>query len=141
MSDLSSWVEKNAAFTPSKTAIRFEGEDIDYARFAETIRGHARALKGVHGVGPGDRVAFLGYNSPAMLALFFACARLGAMFAPLNWRLVAPELAYILGRFGAEIAGGGRRSPRPRARSGRRLPGGRAPRGRDRPGRGDGARR
>ncbi|MDE0058644.1 MAG: AMP-binding protein [Defluviicoccus sp.] len=96
MSDLSSWVEKNAAFTPSKTAIRFEGEDIDYARFAETIRGHARALKGVHGVRPGDRVAFLGYNSPAMLALFFACARLGAMFAPLNWRLVAPELAYIL---------------------------------------------
>ena len=97
MNDLSFWVEKNAAFTPPKTAIRFEGEDIDYARFAETIRGHARALKNVHGVEPGDRVAFLGFNSPAMLALLFACARLGAMFSPLNWRLVAPELAYILG--------------------------------------------
>ena len=97
MNDLSSWVEKNAAFTPSKTAIRFEGEDIDYARFAETIRGHARALKTVRGVGRGDRVAFLGFNSPSMLALFFACARIGAMFSPLNWRLAAPELAYILG--------------------------------------------
>ena len=97
MNDLSVWVERNAAFTPSKTAIRFEGEDIDYARFAETIRGYARALRAVHGVGRGDRVAFLGFNSPAMLALFFACARLGAMFSPLNWRLVAPELAYILG--------------------------------------------
>ena len=97
MNDLSFWVERNAAFTPSKTAIRFEGEDIDYARFAATIRGCARALKCVHGVEPGDRVAFLGFNSPATLALFFACARLGAMFSPLNWRLVAPELAYILG--------------------------------------------
>ena len=97
MNDLSSWVGKNAAFTPSKTAIRFEGEDIDYARFAEMVRGHARALKSVHGVGRGDRVAFLGFNSPSMLALFFACARIGAMFLPLNWRLVAPELAYILG--------------------------------------------
>ena len=97
MNDLSFWVEKNAAFAPSKTAIRFEGEDIDYARFAETIRGHARALKTVHGVERGDRVAHLGFNSPSMLALFFACARIGAMFSPLNWRLVAPELAYILG--------------------------------------------
>ena len=97
MNDLSSWVEKNAAFTPSKTAIRFEGEDIDYARFAETIRRYARALKTVHGVEHGDRVAYLGFNSPEMLVLFFACARIGAMFSPLNWRLVAPELAYILG--------------------------------------------
>ena len=96
MNDLSSWVERNAAFTPSKTAIRFEGEDIDYARFAGTIRAYARALKTVYGVEHGDRVAFLGFNSPAMLGLFFACARLGAMFSPLNWRLVAPELAYIL---------------------------------------------
>ena len=96
MNDLSSWVGKNAAFTPSKTAIRFEDEDIDYAGFVETIRGHARALKAVHGVERGDRVAFLGFNSPSMLALFFACARVGAMFSPLNWRLVAPELAYIV---------------------------------------------
>ena len=97
MNDLSFWVERNAAFAPSKTAIRFEGEDIGYAALAATIRGYARALKSVHGVQRGDRVAFLGFNSPAMLALFFACARLGAMFSPLNWRLVAPELAYILG--------------------------------------------
>ena len=96
MTDLSFWVERNAAFTPEKTAIRFEGQDIGYARLAETIRGYARALKTVHGVERGDRVAYLGFNGPATFALFFACARLGAMFSPLNWRLVAPELAYIL---------------------------------------------
>ncbi len=96
MTDLSSWVADNAARTPAKTAIRFAGEDISYARFMDMICGHARVLKHGHGVGAGDRVAVLGFNSPSMLALFFACARLGAMFAPLNWRLAAPELRYIL---------------------------------------------
>ncbi len=103
MTDLSFWIERNAVFAPRKTAIRFAGEDMDYAGLAETVRGHARALKHIHGVGYGDRVAFLGYNSASMLALFFACARLGAMFSPLNWRLVAPELRHILGDSAAGI--------------------------------------
>ncbi len=94
--DLSFWLEKNAAFTPNKVAIRFEGDDISYRTFDEKIRAHARALKHVYGVGRGDRVAFLGLNHPDLLYLFYACARLGAMFLPLNWRLAAPEHLFIL---------------------------------------------
>lgn len=48
------------------------------------------------GVGKGDRVAWLGYNHPDMLALLFAAARLGAIVVPLNWRLTAAEHAAIL---------------------------------------------
>ncbi|MBT6429066.1 MAG: AMP-binding protein, partial [Rhodospirillaceae bacterium] len=48
------------------------------------------------GVGRGDRVAHLGYNSPELLELLFACARLGAMLVPLNWRLAPPEHVWIL---------------------------------------------
>jgi acyl-CoA synthetase (AMP-forming)/AMP-acid ligase II len=44
----------------------------------------------------GKCVAFLGFNSPEMLALFFSCARLGALFMPLNWRLAAPEHGQML---------------------------------------------
>src|SRR5262249_6965912 len=40
---------------------------------------------------------YLGLNSPELLVLLYACARLGAMLLPLNWRLARPELAYILG--------------------------------------------
>jgi fatty-acyl-CoA synthase len=47
-------------------------------------------------VGPGDRVSILAANDLAHLDLFFACARIGAIFAPLNWRLAPPELAWIL---------------------------------------------
>jgi fatty-acyl-CoA synthase len=94
--DLSFWLEKNADFTPEKVAIRFEGEEITYQTFAKKVRGHARTLKHIYGVGRGDRVAFLGMNHPDLLYLFFACARVGAMFLPLNWRLAAPEHLYIL---------------------------------------------
>jgi fatty-acyl-CoA synthase len=40
----------------------------------------------------GARVAMLGRNSLAHLVLHFACARVGAIFQPLNWRLSGAEL-------------------------------------------------
>lgn len=54
------------------------------------------------GVGPGARVALLQMNGPAFYAAYFACAKLGAVCVPLNWRLVPDELAYILADSGAE---------------------------------------
>jgi fatty-acyl-CoA synthase len=44
----------------------------------------------------GDRVSILAHNSVAYLDLFYGLAKIGAIFAPLNWRLVARELAYIV---------------------------------------------
>ncbi|MDH3234474.1 MAG: long-chain fatty acid--CoA ligase [Alphaproteobacteria bacterium] len=101
--DLSYWIERNADFRPEKTAIHFEGQDITYAAFDARIKALARALKHRLGVGRGDRVAHLGFNSPQMLDLFFACARLGAMLVPLNWRLAAPELLYIIQNCAASV--------------------------------------
>ncbi|SDG78763.1 class I adenylate-forming enzyme family protein [Roseospirillum parvum] len=103
MSNLSRWIERHADFTPDKPAIRFEGREITYADFDRLIKAHARALKHRFGVGRGDRVACLAYNAPEQIALLFACARLGALFLPLNWRLAAPEHAYILGDAGARV--------------------------------------
>ncbi len=94
--NLSHWIERWADFQPDKTAIRFEGEDISYAAFDARIRRVAAMLRNGLGIGRGDRVAFLGLNSPDMLALLFACSRLGAILVPLNWRLAPPEHRYIL---------------------------------------------
>ncbi len=94
--DLSQWIESHAAFVPGKTAIRFEDRDISYAELLAQVQNTTGVLKNTHGVGCGDRIAYLGLNSPELLILLFACARLGAMLLPLNWRLAAPELAYIL---------------------------------------------
>src|SRR5690606_16001886 len=94
--DLSLWIERHADFQADHPAILFEGETITYAGFDRRIRRLATMLKHELGVGRGDRVAHLGYNSPELLDLLFACARLGAMLVPLNWRLAAPEHLYIL---------------------------------------------
>ena len=88
--DLAHWIERQAAFAPARCAIRFAGQDISYAMLAARIDAVARALAAA-GVATGDRVAFLGLNNPEMLAMLFACARVGAMIVPLNWRLAPPE--------------------------------------------------
>ncbi len=44
----------------------------------------------------GDRVSILAHNSIVYLDLFYGLAKVGAIFAPLNWRLTAHELSYIV---------------------------------------------
>ena len=94
--DISNWIDRWADFTPRKTAIAFEGRAITYAGLRERIHRLAAVLGEGLGVPRGGRVAVLGHNSPDFLALLFACARTGTVMVPLNWRLAAPELAFIL---------------------------------------------
>ncbi len=94
--DLSDWISRRADFTPEKPAILFEGDAISYAALAEQIDRFAQVLGAELSVKPGDRVAYLGLNSPELISLIFACARVGAILLPLNWRLAAPEHAQLL---------------------------------------------
>jgi len=94
--NISQWIERHAAFMQEKTAIRFEGQTMSYARLASEIERAANMLQGQLGVARGDRISILAYNVPEYLIALFACARLGAILNPLNWRLAAPELIYIL---------------------------------------------
>ncbi|WP_431204306.1 class I adenylate-forming enzyme family protein [Bradyrhizobium betae] len=101
--DLCSLIDRNAAFAPDKTAISFEGQRLSYAEFAARIGRTATALKEELGVGRGDRVAILSLNRPDYLVLLYACARLGAMLVPLNWRLAVAEQLFILTDAGAKV--------------------------------------
>ena len=101
--DLCSLIERNAAFAPDKPAIHFEGETLSYAAFAARIEQTARALKAELGVNRGDRVAILSLNRPDYLVLLYACARLGAMLVPLNWRLAVAEQSFILSNAAVKV--------------------------------------
>jgi fatty-acyl-CoA synthase len=94
--DLSDLIACNAAFTPDKVALRYGGRSLTYAALWQRIAAAARALKSELGVGRGDRVAILSANQPDYLVLLYACARLGALLVPLNWRLAVPEQLFIL---------------------------------------------
>jgi fatty-acyl-CoA synthase len=101
--DLCSLIERNAAFTPDKPAIIFESEILSYAGFSARIEQTACALEAEFGVSRGDRVAILSLNRPDYLVLLYACARLGAMLVPLNWRLAVAEQLFILSDAGVKV--------------------------------------
>lgn len=94
--NLSHWIKHQADIQPEKCAIRCEGQDLSYAEVASKVDRLADALVSKLDVSRGDRVAYLGLNSPQLLLLLFACARIGAILAPLNWRLAGPEHASML---------------------------------------------
>lgn len=54
------------------------------------------------GVKPGDRVATLLKNGIEFIETYYAIAKIGAVMVPVNWRLVANEISYILNDAGAE---------------------------------------
>ena len=81
-----------AQHAPQRPALRFQQQTWTYAQLWLRIEQATRAL----GLSRGERVAWLGFNHPDMLALLFAAARLGAILVPLNWRLAAAEHAAIL---------------------------------------------
>src|SRR5882757_8681155 len=71
------------------------GEALTWRGFEGRVASVAGVLGDEFGVGHGDRVAVLALNSTWMLALQFACMRLGAIFVPLNFRLAQPELEFF----------------------------------------------
>ncbi|WP_219922024.1 acyl-CoA synthetase [Brevibacterium oceani] len=87
--------ERQAVDYGEKTAITFDGIDYSYVQMHERTLIRTAALHS-RGIRRGDRVAYLGPNHPALIEVLLACLRLGAIFIPLNWRLVPTELDFQL---------------------------------------------
>src|SRR3954447_2694043 len=86
--------------TPDAPAVRFDGAGRSYAELDERVTRLARALRD-RGLGAGDRLAVLGLNGFEVLEAYLAGVRLGAIVVPVNFRLVADEVAYVLAHRGA----------------------------------------
>ncbi|GAA3594769.1 long-chain fatty acid--CoA ligase [Nonomuraea rosea] len=99
---LGGWPARRALMSPDRTAFVFGDQAITYAQAYERTTGLAHRLRAA-GVGPGDRVAYLGPNHLAFAETMFAVHLLGAIFVPLNFRLAAPELAYMIDHSGAGV--------------------------------------
>ena len=70
-------------------------QPVTWAAFEDAILDLAARIAARPGFAPGMRIGWIGPNAPAMLALLFACARLGAALVPLNWRLSVEELRWV----------------------------------------------
>ncbi len=80
---------------PDAVAFTFGEEELT---FRQLDAGSSRVAQGLAsmGIGKGDRVAYLGKNHPLYFEALLGAAKLGAVMVPVNWRLAAPEIAYIL---------------------------------------------
>ncbi len=80
---------------PHKTALVFEGKRWTYTTFNRLVNKAAHAFRS-HGVCHGDRVGFLTPNLPEQVIGYYALLKLGAIPVPINYRLAANEVKYIL---------------------------------------------
>lgn len=83
--------------TPGREALLEleSGRRFTYADLNERACRVANFMAGL-GIGAGDRVSILAHNSVVYLDLFYGLGKIGAIFTPLNWRLTAAELSYIV---------------------------------------------
>jgi fatty-acyl-CoA synthase len=102
MINLSSFIAFHARRTPERCALKYLGEDVSYAAFDDRIRRVAGWLVS-RGIGADDVVAVLMKNSAAFLELVFAASHIGAVFLPINYRLSADEVGYIVDNSGARL--------------------------------------
>ena len=76
--------------------------ELTYRRMAELARAQAAGLDAL-GVGLGERVAVVSHNSARLLTAFFGVSAYGRVLVPVNFRLTADEVSYIVDHSGASV--------------------------------------
>jgi acyl-CoA synthetase (AMP-forming)/AMP-acid ligase II len=89
---------KTARLDPAREAIVdvASGTRVSYGELDERVRRLGNALLSDLGCAKGDRVAVLSKNSIEYMEVYYACARVGLIVQPVNWRLGVQEIAKIL---------------------------------------------
>ena len=93
---------RNAAQFGERAAVIHEGVQISFGELLTRVDALAAGLTAV-GIQKGDRICVLAQNHPAYLDLYGACARLGVLAYPINWRLTAEEVRRVVERAGPSM--------------------------------------
>lgn len=88
-------LDRNARKFSTKEAVRAQGRAFTFAQIKDTAE-RAAAVFQTHGIGPGSVVAVMSQNTPDFVAAFFGAQKAGAAVVPVNHKLAASEVHYIL---------------------------------------------
>ena len=88
-------IRRNAQLFSERIAFVTDDERICHGAYLQRIEQVANGLWAA-GLRPGERLAILAQNCIEFVELYGAAARLGAVVLPVNWRLGAEEIGYIL---------------------------------------------
>ncbi len=102
MVNLSSTVLFWARAEPERPALFYREQRLGYGELAARVAATAGSLR-ARGIGEGDIVALLMKNSAAFIELALAVSHLGAVLLPINYRLGADEVEYIVGHAGVKL--------------------------------------
>jgi fatty-acyl-CoA synthase len=97
-----SFLERSAAVFPERVAVVDGERRLTWRELAERARRLAAALQDA-GIRPGDRVAYLAFNTPELLEAHYGVPLAGALLVAINTRLAQEEIAYILDHSGARL--------------------------------------
>jgi len=87
---------------PERLAVIDGAKRFTWPQFDDRVNRAAHLLT-ERGVAPGDRVLWLAQTSSRFLELMLACARIGAMICPANWRQSAEEFAFVIDDFDPKV--------------------------------------
>jgi fatty-acyl-CoA synthase len=95
---IGAWATRRAFLSGERVAFREGARRVTFAEFDRRMDQLVQALRET-GIRSGDRVGALMVNSVGFLETMFAAAKLGAIFTPINYRLAAPEVPFLLADF------------------------------------------
>lgn len=93
---------RHALMQPDATALRYLGRTTTWAQLQQRANALANALSR-RGVRFGDRALILMLNRPEFVESFLAINKLGAIAVPVNFRMTAPEIAFLVGDCDARV--------------------------------------
>ena len=104
MKNIGSMLRQRATVSPQLEAYVEPSTNVrmTYAEMNALANRCANVLTSL-GIGEGDRVGLLMPNSVEFCCLFYGAAKIGAVAVPLNTRLAAPELDFILSDSGSTV--------------------------------------
>jgi acyl-CoA synthetase (AMP-forming)/AMP-acid ligase II len=83
-----------SSVVPDRTAMTCDGAARTFAETQDRVNRLANALQ-AFGVSKGHKVSVMALNGMQYVEIYYACAKLGAVFVPLNYRAKKEELAYM----------------------------------------------
>ncbi len=92
----------SAVIVPDRTALVFEGRRTTYEELQSRVNRLANGL-GSLGVGAGDRIGIIQVNTDEIVEIYFAAAKLDAVFVPINFRARAEEVSFMIGDSGPKV--------------------------------------
>jgi acyl-CoA synthetase (AMP-forming)/AMP-acid ligase II len=96
------FLEIGAAICPDRDLMVFDGQRWSFSQTAARVNRLARVLRDF-GVNRGDRVGMLQVNCNQYVEAYFAAAKAGAIFVPLNFRAKSEELKYMITHAGVKV--------------------------------------